>query len=521
MTGSERIVLEAGAGLAATFLATVLAVPVVLKFAPVEGLTDRFDDARTGEPRRIPRLGGVAMMIATAITLLFVEITTGFHPGGREALGTLGPALGIAAAIVFVVGLVDDLRGVRPIVKIVAQSVAALILIRVGVRVDAIAVPWGAPVVLGWLAVPVTLLWIVGVSNAINLVDGLDGLASSVAFATLAGVFGAALVLHHTTIGIVAASLAGATLGFLVYNRAPARIFLGDSGSLMIGLLLAVLTIEAARDASGAVLVMVPLLSLAYPLLDTGVSMLRRWLRGDPLSRADGRHIHHQLCAVGFSPPETVGAIAIAALCGSALGLAAAFERPVLTAIVAGVSLLMLVLVFVYGVRWLEYDEFLEAGASVARLARQGRQALRLKIRARELGRAITESPTLELVEQVLSDARAELGLVAIHLARESARRDLTFVSEDVPPLGVWKLDRPVAVTRTSSPVDPIVLRLWSDSVEPSGTLHAARIAAIVAPALRDWFAVHGVESARLRYPEVRGRTPPHGFARLIEASES
>jgi UDP-GlcNAc:undecaprenyl-phosphate/decaprenyl-phosphate GlcNAc-1-phosphate transferase len=517
MSPNAWVLLEALGGLAVTFLLTVLVLPPVIRLSPRDRLFDRVEEPRVGmpgaEPRRVPRLGGVGLFIACAIALTLMASVVGLRSGGRDALGTLGPALAAAAAMVFVVGLVDDLRGVPAPVKLIAQSLAALVMVAAGVRVDVIGVPWVGPVSLGMWAVPVSVLWMVGVSNALNLIDGLDGLASSVTLASLAGVFGAALVLRHTTVALVAASLAGGVAAFLMFNRAPARIFLGDSGSLVLGFMLAVLTVEASRDANGAVLALVPVLSLLYPLLDTAVAVLRRWLRGEPLARADGRHIHHQLCAVGFSPSEAVGFIAVAATSGAALGLAAAFERPLLTAAVALTSGLLLVVLFVYGVRWLEYDEFLEAGASVARLARDGRRSLASKIRARALARAVVECPDLVAIEALLAAAAPELGVVTLGLAREGARRDLP-AGVDSLSAPLFRVDWPVADTGSdvgTITANPVVLRVWSWQDQPGAALQAARVAAIVAPALRAWFDVHGSVGARERYPLARRLTPPPG----------
>lgn len=517
MNANVRVWVEAFGGFLVTFLLTILVLPPVIRFAPRDRLFDRVEEVRAGGPgtmpRQVPRLGGVGLFIAAAVALVLMASVVGLQTGGRDALGTLGPALATAAAIVFVVGLVDDLRGVAAPVKLLAQSLAAVVMVAAGVRVDVIGVPWVGPVALGLWAVPITVLWMVGVSNALNLIDGLDGLASSVTLASLAGVFGAALVLRHTTVALVAAALAGAVAAFLVFNRAPARIFLGDSGSLVLGFMLAVLTVEAARDANGAVLVLIPVLSLLYPLLDTGVAMMRRWLRGEPLARADGRHIHHQLCAVGFSPTEAVGFIAVAAASGAALGLAAAFERPLLTAIVALTSGFLLVMMFVYGVRWLEYDEFLEAGASVARLARDGRRSLASKIRARALARSVVECADLASVEALLAAAAPELGVVTLVLAREGARRDLPPGAESLEA-PVFRVDWPVADTGAelgTLSANPVVLRVWSWQNQPGAALQAARVAAIVAPALRAWFEVHGSSEARDRYPVSRRLTPPPG----------
>src|SRR5690606_28021343 len=159
---------------------------------------------------------------------------------------------------------------------------------------------------LGWMALPVTLLWIVGVTNAFNLIDGLDGLATGIALVALGTTAIAAVLLGNPEVLVVCLALTGALIGFLRYNFNPARIFLGDSGSLFIGFLLAVLSVHGSMKSATAVLILVPLSALALPLLDTFLAIGRRRLRGGPLSRADSRHIHHPLLAIEFTHRTSV-----------------------------------------------------------------------------------------------------------------------------------------------------------------------------------------------------------------------
>ena len=171
------------------------------------------------------------------------------------------------------------------------------------------------------LALPITVLWLVGVSNAFNLIDGLDGLAAGVAIIALVPIAIAGLIIGDTSVPVYAIALIGALLGFLKYNWPSARLFMGDSGSLVVGFLLALLSIRGATDSKGATLALIPIFALAYPLVDTGIAILRRWLRGVPLSRADTRHVHHQLGFLGLGPRKALFVICAASGAIATLGL--------------------------------------------------------------------------------------------------------------------------------------------------------------------------------------------------------
>ncbi|HEV7704229.1 MAG TPA: MraY family glycosyltransferase, partial [Gemmatimonadaceae bacterium] len=277
-------------------LSATVFTPLVISGAKRWQLLDAPDDTRHLHDRPVPRLGGVAVFIATMLGIA----STLFYGPARE---TLTPewhrfvlALLLGGTVLFGAGLIDDLRRIRPVAKIVAQCVAALIVAKLGFRIEILGI--GSSVLhLGWVSIPLTILWIVAVTNAFNLIDGLDGLATGIAIVALATVFAAATALGNLEVSIVALVLIGALLGFARFNFSPARIFLGDSGSLFIGFMLAVLSMHGSIKSATAVLVAIPLFALAVPLLDVSVSILRRWLRGVPIFSPDARHIHHRLLA--------------------------------------------------------------------------------------------------------------------------------------------------------------------------------------------------------------------------------
>jgi UDP-GlcNAc:undecaprenyl-phosphate GlcNAc-1-phosphate transferase len=280
------------AELLATFVvalgASMGVLPLVLRAATRKALLDLPDGTRRVHPRAVPRLGGIAVFAGLLAAVLLWQTTSAF--GVRMSSTMI--ALILAGGVLFAIGLIDDLRGVPPAGKLLAQGAAALLVYAAGFRLNLLHFPPDITVELGWLSLPLTVLWLVGVSNAFNLIDGIDGLAGGVGIIALAAATITALVVGNQTVPWFAIALMGALFGFLRYNMPPARIFLGDSGSLVVGFLLAVLSVRAGMQGDGSVAVLAPVFALSYPLLDTGIAILRRWLRGVPLSRGDGRHIH-------------------------------------------------------------------------------------------------------------------------------------------------------------------------------------------------------------------------------------
>jgi UDP-GlcNAc:undecaprenyl-phosphate GlcNAc-1-phosphate transferase len=304
-------------------------------------------------------------------------------------------------------------------------------------------------------------------------------------------------------------------LGFLRFNAPPARIFLGDSGSLVVGFLLAVLTVKGAATRTGQVYALAPIFALSYPLLDTGISMMRRWLRGEPLSRADGRHIHHQLQKLGVGPRQSVLLICGLSAVVAALGLSATFAPPQFTFAIAIAGAAILVLIFVYGLRWLQYHEFLEAGASFTSAARTGRTVIRDKIHARDVATLLRAAQSIDQLDAILEGCAPSFRFVHIELQGRSETRGFTEpIVVQAHTSRTWKLEYPIARPDAQF-THPIMLSIWCP-VDGHGS-HAGpeRVAQILAPAIGDWFAVHWHRESVQRilvekFPGVD--TPTHGF---------
>jgi UDP-GlcNAc:undecaprenyl-phosphate GlcNAc-1-phosphate transferase len=278
--------------------------PVVRGAAHRFGLLD-YPGGRKVHQVPVPRLGGVGMAIAFGVA---IGAATLVSPDlGATAVLRPNRAMAILAGVslLLVIGVVDDTRGMRALVKLGLQVAAVTVAWALGLSVDTLFLPWGI-VYLGWLSLPVTVAWVVGVINAVNLIDGLDGLASAVVLTVLAA-FGllAAADGVDPTLPIIAAT-GGAAFGFLAYNLHPASIIMGDTGSMFLGFVVAAVGISLTQDGLSPVAPWIPMIALGVPILDTLWAVVRRTARGDPFFVADRGHIHHQLLRRGLSQRDAM-----------------------------------------------------------------------------------------------------------------------------------------------------------------------------------------------------------------------
>ncbi|NDQ56851.1 MAG: undecaprenyl/decaprenyl-phosphate alpha-N-acetylglucosaminyl 1-phosphate transferase [Acidipila sp.] len=340
-----------------------------------------------------PRLGGVAVFIAFLLTLgiLFLrhnQVTSRVTQESLRGLALLGAATGV-----FLLGLYDDLRGARPWEKLLVQLLAGGWLYMADFRVEILSNPFThTPIVLGWLSVPVTLLWLVAISNAFNLIDGLDGLAAGVGlFACLALFLLAALVGNSFT-AVSAICLAGALLGFLPHNFHPARIYLGDSGSLTLGLCLAALSVASSQKGPVLITMAVPLLIFGLPLLEVSVTTLRRLLSGHPLFRRDEEHLHHRLLKIGGTQRSAVlvlyGLAALFALSSLLVFNYTGAFSPVIALLCGTLAWLV--------VSRMQYPEFAELDSHIRQALRNQPQVLRNQISIRKAGALIGATATAD-----------------------------------------------------------------------------------------------------------------------------
>jgi len=297
---------------------------VVRNQALAWGWLDQANSSRKVHVRPIPRLGGIGIVAGffTPLCALFlVDSGVGHHFRLHTELIT---GLFTGGAAIAALGLYDDLRGAGARLKFSVQLAVALGLYYLGFRIEVIANPFGPELTLGALSLPFTVLWMVGVINALNLIDGLDGLAGGVAFFGVSTNFILALSRGDVLLCLLMAALAGAILGFLVFNFNPASIFMGDTGSMFLGFVLAAVAIKTSTKSGTTVAMLVPIMALGLPIIDTLLAVIRRSLLGRPLFSADKEHIHHRVMSrMVLSHRSTV--LVLYALCGlfmlTALGL--------------------------------------------------------------------------------------------------------------------------------------------------------------------------------------------------------
>lgn len=282
-----------------SFLVAFAATPLARILAFKIGAVDIPKDERRIHKHPIPRLGGLAIFYGFIVSVLsFIQLDTSIR---GIILGSL---------IIVILGVADDVKQLGPRIKLVVQIVAALVVVFHGVRIDFLTNPNifsnNELISLGMWSIPITVIWIVGVTNAVNLVDGLDGLATGIcSIASISLLFISLLVGEHT-IGLLTAAIAGSCLGFLPYNFNPAKIFMGDTGSTFLGFVLASVSVEGLFKGYAVISFAVPLLILGLPIFDTGYAILRRLFNGKPIMQADRGHLHHRLIDAGFSQKQTV-----------------------------------------------------------------------------------------------------------------------------------------------------------------------------------------------------------------------
>lgn len=352
-------------------LVSVLATPAVSKLAQALGVVDH-PGVRKVHQGQIPRIGGVAIALATAVAL--VAGSWWDRRGGLGQLGQLGPLLA-ASLLVFVLGLVDDLQGLKARVKLLGQLVAAGGLCALGVRIDSLSIDGLFHVELGWAAWPLTVVWMVGITNAVNLIDGLDGLAGGICAVACASIFLFALHSGQVLMALLMLALLGALTGFLIFNFNPARVFMGDCGSLFLGFLLAAASVQGAATAQTLVGLALPALALGVPIFDTLFSMLRRILQRRGVMSPDRSHLHHRLLDMGLRQRHVVLLLYGLTILAAGLGLFMMVTRDISTLVVfvCVVMLLMLIFRFVGVVSLRATLRSLRRNLRLAHLARQGR----------------------------------------------------------------------------------------------------------------------------------------------------
>jgi UDP-GlcNAc:undecaprenyl-phosphate GlcNAc-1-phosphate transferase len=284
--------------LAGSYIITFL----IEKFAVKVGAVD-IPNARKIHVDPVPRLGGLAIYISFALSLLVLLLIDHVDLSrlGLQLWGIL-----IGGTFIVIVGAMDDIAELSVRSKLLGQTIAAIILFLFGSRIEFIGNPLGGLIYLGGLSVFLTLFWMIGLTNTVNLIDGLDGLAAGVSSIALVILTVIAFETGRQEVAFVCLVLLGSVLGFLKHNFNPASIFMGDSGSMFLGFMLAAVTVQGVMKSAIAIALLVPIVIMGVPILDTAFAIFRRFREKQPLTQADNDHIHHRLLHKGFSQVQTV-----------------------------------------------------------------------------------------------------------------------------------------------------------------------------------------------------------------------
>lgn len=312
-----QILISGALALIAAGIVSFITTPIVRLFAQKVGAVDVPKDSRRVHNHPIPRMGGLAIFIGFVLSVVL------FAAVDNQMRGIL-----LGAVIIVVVGVVDDITPLPALLKLVIQIAAALVAVAFGVRIEFLANPiWWSETMyldLSFLSIPITVLWIVGLTNAVNLIDGLDGLACGVSAIASIAMMTIALAMGQWNTAVILAALVGACFGFMPFNLNPARIFMGDTGALMLGYVMACISITGLLKFYAIISFAVPLLALGLPIFDTAFAIIRRLAHGQNPMSPDRGHFHHRLIDMGLSQKQAVALLyAISAILGFAAVLIA------------------------------------------------------------------------------------------------------------------------------------------------------------------------------------------------------
>jgi UDP-GlcNAc:undecaprenyl-phosphate GlcNAc-1-phosphate transferase len=332
------------------FIVAFSATPIAKKLAFKVGAIDVPKDGRRMHDKPIARLGGLAIISGFLVAVLFAIVSIPHvFAFNRNLLGLLAGIL-----IIAIMGVLDDIKQIRARIKLSFQLLASIAFVVIsGTRIERVTNPFsvsGFSELSVYVSFPLTILWIIGITNAINLIDGLDGLAAGVSSISSLSLFFISILRTDVNINtviytaIITASLAGSTLGFLPYNFYPAKIFMAETGSAFLGFTLGVVSIQGTLKSYATISIAIPLLVLGLPVFDTVYAILRRLFNGKPIMQADRGHLHHKLIDMGLSQKQSVIILYTAS---AVLGLCAIILADI--GVVSAIILLAVVSVFVIG----------------------------------------------------------------------------------------------------------------------------------------------------------------------------
>lgn len=426
-----------------SFLLCYVLTPLCRDIFVRAGLVDLPDSERKFHLRAVPRMGGLPILLSCfgAFAALYIAFDRKLYIQHGQVLHGVLPA----AILIFAVGLLDDVRGLKPSQKLLGQVAGACLAVALGVRVSLHHLPPS-------MCIVISIAWLICCTNAVNLIDGMDGLATGVSLLATLTVMGVALIYGHFGLALVTAPLAGALLAFLRYNFNPASVFLGDCGSLTIGFLLGCFGLVWSQHARTVVGLTAPLMALALPLTDVGLAICRRFLRNAPIFQADRGHIHHRVLARGFSTRVTALILYAACIAFASLAVLATVSTKALPFLV-----LFLALLFV-GISQLGYTEF-SAAARAAMALRSFRSTVQHTICVDDVDLALRSAETIGACWEVLRTACRDLHFSSVELVIQGERfHEQFFEADDADSFGIeLKLgqDSVLMLTRLSQEDSP------------------------------------------------------------------
>jgi UDP-GlcNAc:undecaprenyl-phosphate GlcNAc-1-phosphate transferase len=435
-------------------LATVVLTPLAKRLAFALGAIDHPGGRRRVHERQVPRLGGVAIFLPVTLSLL---LGLWIVPEGNRSLNDKALiGLLVASGCIFLLGVYDDIRGTNAPVKLTVQVIAAGLLYFSGVHIWEVWTPFGWMMTLGIFALPFTVLWLVGLSNGMNLLDGVDGLTAGVAAMVSLTILFISLGMGNIQLSLTAAALAGSLLGFLWFNFYPAQIFLGDCGALFLGFFLAAMSVLGNQKSASAVAMAVPIVALGIPIFDTSLAFIRRVLRGKHPFQADQDHLHHRLLALGLSQTRVV-----LTLYGASAFLAAlALLMTIASRAAAGLIVLCLVLTIFAAAQRLRMREFKEVSCLIQYGERRRRPPRYRAMLVRNTLPLVERCESVEGLRVLLEEVRKDLGFLTLQVRfkEEAAPAILNGLTE-------------ITVADPAPPKDPDLVRQngvpsWTGSTE-------------------------------------------------------
>lgn len=420
--------------LAAAISLTPVVRDIARRLGTVEAPNTSFRKIHSGA---VPRVGGIALVLAFYLPLLGLFLV-GSNTGALFTSNTsMAAGLLLGGIPIVLIGLYDDIIGAGAVEKFAIQIAVAIGLYGLGFRIDAVSLPYNIVLELGMLSLPLTILWMVGLINALNLIDGLDGLAAGIAVFAAATIFAVAFANGNLLMMLFMAALAGALIGFLVFNFNPATIFMGDTGSLFLGYIIAVTSLQTSTKGAATVALLTPVLALGLPILDTVLAFSRRLLRGQHPFQGDREHIHHKLLDMGLSHRSAVLFLYAVSAAFAMFALTVTLTDGIISAVIFGAAVVA-VLLFVARLGVFVWDR------TGLVQKRERNQALRQT--HRRFSRTVADAEDLDTVWAALVHAMDDLQAARLELtpAAGGPRREWRRKNASVATLVV---ERPISTT--------------------------------------------------------------------------